>query len=988
MIAPPASSDTSKAGDEQHNPSQPVSRSRSTESLSSRDEEHPNSGNHGSLRDVNEALQTKIMELKSQLTELNEKSDRDRAAANEDIQKKNAVIDRMRVKLNRYEFALKEAILFLSKPMDAYEAWLNQRQEIQSSPSQDIGLTDCKCGSGDSQQNNVGQNNSLLSAINATVALANPSLSSGAANGHVSVSNLIVESSQPSAGFGSLFPSWPVGTGAPRSRATSSAKNNPSGNAYSATSPASDKRSVSSVGLVDNGRPSSASWTGQLVTTSTSAPGATTCPGGSSPTTYGGATPLEIQCLECMRLALNYLKNAQASVQNIDSNVAVSNVSTVQSLFPSLFEESKDEAGKAQSTFTDETQWSDRASRPTGLIITVELEDKHNSSKLTGTLCPACGNSTTQVNRYPSKPSTLPEQECQQQTLSSVGSTRHGFMSKSASSASIGSNSATAGCAATTSSSKARTAALARLNSPERRVTVAKANNALLHAAVVMGDGDGDGDIGDIYTSTDAESLASQKQRTVRNDHSSNSNGTAFNNAIHRCSNCRELLLQQDRLHDTIAELRDDVTSLANQLEATRAALDRVQLSKDILDQEIEELTAQLFDQANRMVIDEARLRDELETSNRDLRGELKTLAKQLDALKIRSGNRPTTASPLNSISNLIAVANGTSRPIGPTHAFYAQMNLSPPRLTATAVAAATLQASLSSLSSSASSIAAGSLPTLPLPTLPIDGIHFAEFQDHVKQTSMLTTITPPQSLSAFQSTAFMRRCMAEDVEPCLFYAYAGYPGAVGGIFTTGAGKTQNGLLGVKKRVLESMIRGVVDVVRLADCTADEGHTSQGQIGCKMKCASCSLLRECPFRLRLAHKNGIGSPTGTSGVGGEAVDSISIVPISIPVVSPDSFSICRLCRDRIAAVVDFFTYMRTLIGPRKQGIAGGGAGAASIAGTAGLTILGMFRHVTWLRRRMSASRVGSCALFDLEPLMLIERKVGEGEWEKSVQILQ
>ena len=46
----------------------------------------------------------------------------------ENLDKKNKQINIMRIKLNRYEFAIKEGVLFLAKPMDMYDGRPYPRQ--------------------------------------------------------------------------------------------------------------------------------------------------------------------------------------------------------------------------------------------------------------------------------------------------------------------------------------------------------------------------------------------------------------------------------------------------------------------------------------------------------------------------------------------------------------------------------------------------------------------------------------------------------------------------------------------------------------------------------------------------------------------------------------------------------------------------------------------------------------------------------------------
>jgi hypothetical protein len=73
-----------------------------------------------------------------------------------------------------------------------------------------------------------------------------------------------------------------------------------------------------------------------------------------------------------------------------------------------------------------------------------------------------------------------------------------------------------------------------------------------------------------------------------------------------------------------------------------------------------------------------------------------------------------------------------------------------------------------------------------------------------------------------------------------------------------------------------------------------------------------------------------------------------------PATKTDWNMTCRFCRDRITAVVDFFTF----VGYLRQGHMG--------PGKSGATILSLFRKIMWLRRRIQQAKVGSCSMFETE----------------------
>ncbi|KAJ3304016.1 hypothetical protein HDU76_005267 [Blyttiomyces sp. JEL0837] len=245
-----------------------------------------------------------------------------------------------------------------------------------------------------------------------------------------------------------------------------------------------------------------------------------------------------------------------------------------------------------------------------------------------------------------------------------------------------------------------------------------------------------------------------------------------------------------------------------------------------------------------------------------------------------------------------------------------------------------------------------------------------------------------------------MKRCFVEDVDPCLFYAYTAHLNA-GSLFVTGKG-AGNGLSNIRKRLIDGMMKCCVSVegVVVAAAVAADGDVQQGQgqqsqqqpqphpTSAKTKCTSCTLLRDCDFRLKLADKGGSAGTAGNttaslppSGASQPATTTTSpnttVTAVNTSTTNTnttptttESFPLCRFCRDRVTAANDFLMFMAHLRQPGKQGV----------------TILGMFRHVMWLRRRMAVGRVGNSGLFEAEALMTIDKK-GEGEWERMVQFV-
>ncbi|KAI9095914.1 hypothetical protein DFS34DRAFT_581979 [Phlyctochytrium arcticum] len=214
-------------------------------------------------------------------------------------------------------------------------------------------------------------------------------------------------------------------------------------------------------------------------------------------------------------------------------------------------------------------------------------------------------------------------------------------------------------------------------------------------------------------------------------------------------------------------------------------------------------------------------------------------------------------------------------------------------------------------------------------------------------------------------STQFLKRCMAEDVEPCLFYIY--HPEA-GTLFKQGTGLSTS----AKKRLLDNLVRGWCEVSlhtkQRSSRSSGQGKTpssplsapqqpvnamprASGQSAIRQKCHSCALHRDCDYRVRFGPPRSAASDMQR----GTAAD--------------DTWQpICRFCKDRLLSVGDFFSFLSRLREGVKQGA----------------SILSMFRQALLLRRRMSASRIGSISLFELEGYA--SRLELNTDWEKCVQI--
>ncbi|KAJ3054638.1 hypothetical protein HK097_001246 [Rhizophlyctis rosea] len=796
-------------------------------------------------------LQRRVNELESEIKVLQQKMTTQQTDSAETLSKKNDQIDTMRVKLNRYEFAIKEAILFLSKPMLGYEEWLNR-----------------------------GGPDALQDAAEYAAMAVRGAVAAG----------------------GGLAPS----RGEP-------------------TQEGGRSRQASGVPSVDTRKGGATSTPAQMAEKQQAQQGGIDSYSRKVP---AGATNLEVQCLECMRLALNYLKNAQASVLGIPIVPGAGRMKRAGQSAPDLL-----------------------GSLPK---LNVELADAPEGHQ----------NGVARDSTDAQQTSSLGEDNTRQ----SRGRTQSADPRSSAT---------------TSTASRIPKSPSIHANADKKAVTT----QVLLNAASVHADDDAS-DIASLHIK-DPLSLDSSDSTTTR-----------------RCDHCRDLLLQRDNDRETINLLKRDITTLADQLEDERQNGERIQQSKDILDQELEELTAQLFDQANRMVIEEARMRDELESTNKELRGQLtdftQTMRNREDELRrLRHSLRALEAAKLrsSSMSNILA---GSVSPLGSMN------NLSDDGRRASLAARASRTGN-----GGVSPLSYGYTPS----SIIVDGVILREFQDHIKESTQLHF--PGQA----PTTPFMRRSMVEDVEPCLYFSYVLPTG--GGLFKSSSSNSTMPS-GLRKKLMEHVSKGLLEISTHWNSKDDLGpsfavapsiRTSNTNLASplsgssmhlnqpssplakqqssstpKNKCSICSLTRDCDYRIRYItpRTSSSTSTTPSPQTPSPTTISSSSLPQKLPPHTTTPWEpLCRFCRDRVASCLEFFTFLSHLrtgvIGPGtgggKQPIVGVGGGSSS-------TILGMFRHVLWLKRKMAATRVGSCALFESEGMMGIDRRVEvAGEWERLVQLV-
>ncbi|CAI2172261.1 983_t:CDS:2 [Funneliformis geosporum] len=373
------------------------------------------------------------------------------------------------------------------------------------------------------------------------------------------------------------------------------------------------------------------------------------------------------------------------------------------------------------------------------------------------------------------------------------------------------------------------------------------------------------------------------------------------------CPNCNTLLAQVDQHIEERAYLKRDLSALAISLSEEQTIRAQIQANKENLEQEIDEWVNAMFEKVNQMVYDEAnvhRLR------------ELKLLLVHLDTTK----QRQTAPNCVNALNR-----NSVRR------SFMSNSPLNSPR-SSKVFGFGHMSPSIFSTASVDEYIHKGR-------RVYIDGVVFEEFQEYVK--SFITSSAPTNSTPTH---AFMKRCMIEDIQPCLFEGSSGWKSPF-----------------YKRRLLDAIMKNQCEIqtiyysssnsvpsTPLSSQISSTSNTRQNSYqesppSPKVKCSLCGHVRSCDFRMRLSGPDAAVPPSATT-ISSSQTSRFSVTG------TPGWIPLDRFCRDRVVAVCDFYTYLSHL----RQGL---------LAHSAVWT---MCKQCLKHRRKMSMARVGSVSMFEEE----------------------
>ncbi|KAJ3262026.1 hypothetical protein HK103_003869 [Boothiomyces macroporosus] len=325
--------------------------------------------------------------------------------------------------------------------------------------------------------------------------------------------------------------------------------------------------------------------------------------------------------------------------------------------------------------------------------------------------------------------------------------------------------------------------------------------------------------------------------------------------SIHKCEKCHVSLLKIDALNEKLDSANKLIYDLEGRLHKEIKSKKASQQAKEMMDKEIEDITAELFARANQMVIDESRKVEELYAANKELTKQMDDAAARLKEreLELYQASQclhelQSTAIHSSSFSKQTSIKKpGQAHEIpSPTHRLPTEFN---------------------------HSVIAGfdRFPT----SMAVDGFIFQEFQELIKVIVLSANMPSLQAFQAIHGTLFLKRCQIEDVEPCLYYNYQ-----TNSTFKSyGPGLTQS----FKKKILDLCIRGQVHPSVI--------EVSENSPIPKAKCLMCTAIRECEYLVKLGPSDAPKQEVAHS---------------------------CRACRDRLVSVTDFFNFI-TFISANTQG---------------------------------------------------------------------
>ncbi|KAF0354911.1 guanyl-nucleotide exchange factor sec2 [Gigaspora margarita] len=411
------------------------------------------------------------------------------------------------------------------------------------------------------------------------------------------------------------------------------------------------------------------------------------------------------------------------------------------------------------------------------------------------------------------------------------------------------------------------------------------------------------------------------------------------------CSSCNTLLAQVDQHIEERAYLKRDLSALAISLAEEKALCVKIQSNKESLEQEIDDWINGMFVKINQMVFDEATTCEELESLNRETKGKLNNILKSSGNRQDRLREMKSLLVHLDSIKQRQAVPSLNTSLLNRNSVLHRSLSNS-------LVNNQRFTKSFDHLFSTKNPF--DNIMLFKEKRLYIDGIIFEEFQDYVK--SFVNSVPPTSSTPTHP---FMKRCMNEDIHPCLFEGSAGWKSPF-----------------YKRRLLDAIMKNQCEIQMIYSSFSSSVSTSSSvtQVNSpidtqsnyddpspapKLKCGLCGHLRSCDFHMKISDSDITVPPSTTTS---SSRFSFTGNPGWIP--------LDRFCRDRVVAVCDFYAFLSHL----RQGL------------FSNSPVWGMYKQCLKYRRKMCMARIGSVSMFEEED-SIINNYLSHSEMEGMVVVV-
>ncbi|CAO3625170.1 unnamed protein product [Cunninghamella blakesleeana] len=430
----------------------------------------------------------------------------------------------------------------------------------------------------------------------------------------------------------------------------------------------------------------------------------------------------------------------------------------------------------------------------------------------------------------------------------------------------------------------------------------------------------------------------------------------------HHCINCQQLLNQLDQQIEQKAYLKRDISALASQLSEEEIAREQLEIAQQDLMDDIEDITSSLFNSLNQILMDDVTDHEVILKLNREFDGRLAHIIQSWDTRESRLKQMKEYLIELDASLHQSSTTLTHHRPYSSIHSNNNNDNNTMNDNEWTNITKSLYQhhrhsrsiSSTTGLDETAISQHVSST-TFDKSAVRLDGVNFNEFQSHLKILSSNIKSSSSTKTIQLSTTSFMKRIIAEDIEPCLFQnngtswwkspwfkrklmdAIANQRCEIQHAVRPNHYTTTTNTTTTNTTLSSSSASSVTSSPSIASSYLQDSNMPTPP---KTKCTCCGLLRVCEFKMRLHQTNNNNNNNNNNKQTYQQQQQQNQQQPWLP--------IDRFCRDRLVAVCDFYGFLSQL----PQAV------------TQNTPILVMFRQSLHFRRKMALAKVGSIGLFN------------------------